>query len=289
MTKRWSRQGAVSLLAVILGGSPVPGPLAAQNAEAPRRLLPGRTWLPTLYAGPRDPLTKAELLLVTDNPSLMGDGVEAELALGVTLPLYVVAGNTVGNSLVVGVEGGVFARFGLQLTERELVNSDWVFAVPIVWRRDSHWLRLRYFHTSSHLGDEYGRRFEQSGVNFARDAVELLGFARLLPLIGGYAGTRWAYIVHPEESGRWVARGGVQLGDPDGPSLLLPFGSVDVELDEDNGWSPRWHAKFGAWLSDIGGRRAIRLNVGFLTGPTPLGQFRGARTTQWTLGIEANL
>ena len=287
--RRWCRLEDVLLLVVTLGGITVPSPLVAQDADAPRRLLPGRAWLPTLHAGPRDPVTKAELPLVTNNPSLMGDGIEAELALGVTLPLYVVAGDALDRSLVVGVEGGVFARFALQLTERELVNSDWVFAVPIVWRHGEHWLRLRYYHTSSHLGDEYSRRFEVSGFNFARDAVELLGYARLLPLIGAYAGSRWAYTVHPEESGRWVARGGVQLGDPDGPGLLLPFGSVDVELDDDNDWSPRWYVKAGAWVSNIGGRRAIRLNLGFLTGPSPLGQFRGTRTTQWSLGIEANL
>ena len=287
MQRWWCRLDHVLLLLLTLGGVTVPSPLVAQDGEAPRRLLPGRTWLPTLQAGPRDPVTKAALLLVTDNPSLMGDGVEAEVALGVTLPLYVVVGAALERSLVVGVEGGVFARFGLQRTERELVNSDWIFAVPIVWRHGEHWLRLRYFHTSSHLGDEYARRFEVSGFNFARDAVELLGYAQFLPLVGAYVGSRWAYLVHPEESGGWVARGGVQLGDPDGAGLLLPFGSVDVELDEDNDWSPRWHVKAGAWVSDIGGRRAIRLNLGFLTGPTPLGQFRGVQTTQFGLGIEA--
>jgi hypothetical protein len=286
---RFSARRGTALFLIVCGGIAAAGPLTAQEEAAPRRLLPGREWLPSLHAGPRDPVTKAELVLVTDSPSLMGDGVEAELALGVTLPLWVVAGNSLGSSLVVGVEGGVFARFGLQLTERELVNSDWVFAVPIVWRRGDHWLRLRYFHTSSHLGDEYARRFELPGFNFARDAVELLGYARVLRIAAGYAGTRWAYTVHPEESGRWVARGGVQLGDPDSSGFLLPFGSVDVELDEDNDWSPRWHVKAGAWISDIGGRRAIRLNLGFLTGPTPLGQFRGARTTQFSLGIEAYL
>ncbi len=286
---RFTAGRGTALALFMLGAAGVVSPLASQDGASFRRLLPGRTWLPTVQPGPRDPVNRAEALYVADNPSLMGDGVEAEVAIGITLPLLVVAGRSREHALAVGVEGGAFARFGLQRTERELVNTDWVFAVPIVWWHGQHWLRLRYFHTSSHLGDEYARRFDLDGVNFARDAVELLGFARLVRLLGGYAGTRWAYLVHPEESGRWVVRGGLELGDPGGSGFVLPFASLDAELDEDNDWSPRWYARGGAWISDIGGRRAIRLSVGFLTGPSPLGQLQGARTTQLSLGIEASL
>jgi hypothetical protein len=286
---RLSAGRGVAFLLFLLAGTAAAAPLGAQDRADGRRLLPGRAWLPTFHPGPRDPVNRAELLYVTENPSLMGNGVEAELAVGVTLPVYVVAGRDRENALTVGIEGGAFARFGLQRTERELVNTDWVFAVPIVWQRGDHWLRLRYYHTSSHLGDEYSRRFDLDGVNFARDAVELLGFARLLPLVGGYAGSRWAYSVHPEASGRWVVRGGLELGDSGGSGFLLPFASLDAELDQENDWSPRWYARGGAWISEIGGRRAIRLSVGFLTGPSPLGQLQGARTTQVSLGIEASL
>ncbi|KPK03304.1 MAG: hypothetical protein AMS20_10905 [Gemmatimonas sp. SG8_28] len=286
---RFTAGRSTALALFLLGVAGVVSPLASQDAASFRRLLPGRMWLPTFHPGPRDPVNRAELLYVTENPSLMGDGVEAELSVGITLPVLVIAGRSRENALTVGVEGGAFARFGLQRTERELVNTDWVFAVPIVWQRGDHWLRLRYYHTSSHLGDEYARRFELDGVNFARDAVELLGFARVLPLVVGYAASRWAYSVHPEASGRWVVRGGLELGDPGGSGFLLPFASLDAELDEENDWQPRWYARGGAWISDIGGRRAIRLSVGFLTGPSPLGQLQGARTTQVSLGIEASL
>ena len=62
-----------------------------------------------------------------------------------------------------GIEAAAFARFGLQVLGRELIATDWVFAVPVVWHRAGGWIRFRYYHTSSHMGDEYARRFEDPG------------------------------------------------------------------------------------------------------------------------------
>lgn len=256
--------------------------------ESPR-LFPDRSLLPSLGSGPRDPVTKAELVYVTDNPNLFGEGVEAELALGIGLPLLRLSGHSKHDAVVVGIEGAAFARFGLQLTEREMIATDWVFAVPLVVRRGAHWVRLRYYHTSSHLGDEYGRRFDVEGMNFARDAVDAIGFVQLVPMTGVYAGARWAYSVHPEDSGPWTLRAGMQLGCTGGTRALVPYGSADVEVETDTNWTPLVHLQAGVWLPEVGGRRAVRLGVGLLTGPSPMGQFRSERTTQITIGVSANL
>ena len=263
-------------------------PMLVEAQEA-RHLFPARELMPTLYAGLRDPVTKAELLYVTENPNAFDAGVEAEVAVGITLPVYLLAGETTQDALVLGVEAAAFARFTLQITERELIATDWKFAVPLVWHRGNHWLRLRYYHASSHLGDEYARRFEVEGENFSRDAIDLLGYLQPTGAIGAYAGIRYAYNVHPEDSRRWAARAGAQLGDirRDGP--LLPYGSIDVELDEDANWDPRLNLQAGVWLPTVAGRRAVRAGVGFLTGPTPLGQFQGLHTTQFVLGVYGNL
>jgi hypothetical protein len=271
-----------------LTGLPLPGSSQLAGQDVPR-LFPARELMPSLVAAPRDPVTKAQLLYVGDNPDEFGDGVEAELALGITLPVYLLAGSSTEDALVIGIEGGAFARFGLQITERELVNTDWLFALPLVWHRGSYWLRLRYYHTSSHLGDEYSRRFEVEGDNFSRDAVDALGYLQVIPALGLYGGVGFAYNVHPEDSGRWTFRLGAETEPPTDNRLFLPYAALDAQIEEDTTWDPRIAVQAGVWLPRVAGRRAIRLGLELLTGPTPLGQFQGLHTTQLALGLYGNL
>ena len=284
---RRSTRGALGLAAVAtLIHCACPSTTAAQFRH---RMFPERALLPMLYAGPRDPVSKADLVFVTDNPTELGNGVEAEVALGAAVPIYLLAGDSEWNALVLGVEAAVFARFGFQFTERPLINTDWIFATPIVWHRGPHWVRVRYFHTSSHLGDEYAQRFDAEAVNFSRDAVDAMGWLQPMPAVGVYAGFRYAYSVHPEGAGRMAARAGAQLGSDQGGGFVLPFGSVDVELDQDVDWRPRVTIQAGVWLPPIAGRHAGRVGAGLLTGPSPLGQFQRLHTTQITVGVSLSL
>ena len=279
------RSAGLAALALSIGAMHV----LPASAQSSRRLFPDRDLFPMLFAGPRDPVSKAELVFVTDNPNALGNGVEAEVSLGATVPVLLLAGSSRSDALVAGVEAAVFGRFGFQVTERPLIDTDWTFAAPIVWHLGPHWLRLRYYHTSSHLGDEYAQRFDVEGVNFSRDAVDAMGWLQPLPAAGVYGGLRYAYSVHPEESRRWAARAGAQLGSPAGEGFVLPFGSIDVELDQDVDWDPRLTVQAGVWLPPISGRRAGRIGAGLLTGPSPLGQFQGFHTTQIMLGISLSL
>jgi hypothetical protein len=261
------------------------------TGQVERRLFPDRALLPAFYAGPRDPQNKADAVLVTDSPTELADGVELEVALGVGLPVYRLAGSGPRDAVVVGVEAAVFARLGLQVIRRVMIGTDWVLALPVVWHRGDHWLRVRYYHTSSHLGDEYQREIDTTAVsvNFARDALDGMAYLQVLPFAAVYTNVRWAYLVHPKGSGRWAARLGTQIGRTEGPGVVRPYGTVDVELDSDVDWEPRVTLQAGIWLPPIAGRRAVRVGVGFLTGPTPLAQFQGVRTTQISLGVAAHL
>jgi hypothetical protein len=262
------------------------------TAQESRRLFPQRDLLPTLLAGPRDPVTSFSALAVPTNPNAYGTGPEVEVALGLTLPVLLLSGAD-PNPVVVGLESAAFARFGLQVLERELVATDWVFAIPVVWHREKGWIRFRYYHTSSHMGDEYARRFQEPGVNFARDAAELsvlrrLGEGTAPSPWGVYGSVRFAYNVHPEESERWVARAGTQWDASVSGGRFPPFAAVDVEWDQDAGDRPRLAIRGGVWLPEVAGRRALRVSLGFLTGPSPLGQFNGLETTQFGLSLQGN-
>lgn len=250
--------------------------------------FPGRSSMPALLAGPRDPSTSATALFVSPNPDAFERGVEMEVSIGSTLPILLLAGNQAEDHLVFGIEAAVFARFGLQVLERELIASDWVLALPIIWNRNGGWSRFRYYHSSSHMGDEYVRRFEEPGVNFSRDAAEILSYHTLSERLGVYGAARFAYNVHPEESKRWVLRVGGELEAPETAGQFRPFVATDLEWDQDAGGT-RVELKAGAWLPRIDGRRTLSLALVCLTGPSPLGQFNGLHTTQVGLSLRGNL
>ncbi|MFH1765984.1 MAG: hypothetical protein ABIF09_17500, partial [Gemmatimonadota bacterium] len=106
------------------------------GGQETRVLFPDRSLMPALLAGPRDPITSASLFIVGPNPNAYGRGVEVEVSIGTTLPILLLAGRPGEDQVVVGIEAAAFARFGLQLLERELIASDWVFAVPVLWKRN---------------------------------------------------------------------------------------------------------------------------------------------------------
>lgn len=261
-------------------------PLFAQERD---RLFPPRSLIPTLLAGPRDPVTSAAILAVPRNPNAHGPGVEAELSIGSTLPVFLLGGSPEKNPVVVGIEAVAFARFGLQVLQREMVATDWIFAVPLVWHHANGWTRFRFYHSSSHMGDEYSRRFGDPGVNFSRDALEVLAFRRAGDAFGAWAGVRYGYNVKPEDDQQWVLRTGAQLEAPPDGSLFQPFLALDAEMDQEAGMRPRVEMRVGAWLPAVGGRQAIRLSLAVLNGPTPLGQFGFRPTTQIGLSLQGSL
>jgi hypothetical protein len=244
--------------------------------------------MPSFLAGSRDPVTAASLMYVASNPNQHGDGIETEVAIGATLPVLLISGRPNGSPLVLGLEAGVFARFGLQLLERELISTDWLFALPLYWHRDRGWLRFRYYHTSSHMGDEYVRRFGDEGVNFSRDAAEVMGFRKLGSGAGVYGGARYAYNVHPEESERWVLRTGAQWEAVEDRKGFRAFLAGDLEWDQDTA-GMRTEIQLGTWLPPVAERRAIRMALVLLVGPSPLGQFDGADVTQFGITLRGRL
>ena len=268
------------LLTVLL-----PGGSVAQRSQT---VFPRSHVLPVFLAGPREPVASGSLLAVSRNPNRFGPGVEAEVSLGNSLPLLLVLGDDPARPFLLGLEAAVYARFGLQILERELIATDWLFTVPMVWMRPGGWVRFRYYHSSSHLGDEYSRRFDDRGVDFSRDAVDFFAYSGLGEGGGVYGGVRFGYNVKPEESRRWVIRGGAQKEWPEEGQTLRPWVAADVEWDQDAG-NPRLDVRMGTWLPVVDGRRRVRLSLGILLGPSPLGQFHGKPTLQTSVGLSGRL
>lgn len=294
-TRRRAREAWTLALASALAAALLPLPARAQT---PDWLFPERTLLPDLLAGPRDPVVKGQLVYADPNPTAYGPGAAGEVAISGTVPLLLLldtgtppAGPAANprNVLVLGMEGAAFAHFSFAVVTRELVNTDWVFAIPLVWRREDDWLRLRYYHTSSHLGDEYQRRFGPSSIHFSRDGADLTAYLRPRGRLarraglGLYAGVLWSVNSHPEEGTVWRGRVGVEL-DPSGGALWHPYGALDVELEESSAHGARWTAQAGIWLPEVDGR-PLRLDLELMAGPAAMGQLTRRETRRVALGL----
>jgi hypothetical protein len=253
------------------------------RAETPGWLFPDRALIPSLLAGQREPVIQARLVYSTEDPTLYGRGFSGDVALAGTLPVLLLSGATDDDALVVGLEGVVFARFAFQVLERELVNSDWFFSVPVVWHRGRHWLRLRYVHTSSHLGDEYAARFGAEAVNFSRDGADLTVYMRPRPGLGVYGMGFISVNAHPVRSHGSHVRVGLELG-PSGGETWRPFAAAELRLEGAGEILPLASMQAGVWLPSPASR-PLRLAVDVATGRSPMGQFHGQRMTQIAVGL----
>ncbi len=275
--------GIFAVAAAVSGVAP-----SLAETQQMQRFFPGRRFLPRLVAAPREPITAAKLVIPSETPSRFGFILEAEADLGASIPVVILQGTSLDNAIVLGVEGGVFARFNLQSKERDLITTDWVFTMPVVFHQGGHWLQLRYFHSSAHLGDEYAERFNVDRIAHSRDALEATTYFNPVSTLGLYGGARWAFRVDPPEHKRWLVRGGAEFEDPRNEAARV-YAAGDVELDQQYGWAPRLSVQIGVRVYTPADRPTIRAAFEFLTGPSPQGQFGGAHTTQFAVGVTLEL
>jgi|GEM_PF-1011265 len=255
------------------------------QGQAVDRFFPSRDYSVTLLAAPREPVTSARFVYNDVEPGVFNKRLVGEAALGTTLPLYLIAGNSTASALVVSAEGAVFGRFAITTITRDLIATDWVFAVPFTLLRGANWLRLRYFHTSAHMGDEYIARFDTYEDAYSRDAAELTAFYQVTNTLGLYGGGSWTFNAHPDELKRFVFQGGVQIEAPETEAPFLLYLAADVQWEQNNSWEPRMNIQAGVRLPEFEGRRSIRVAAEFLAGPTPMGQFYGEYVRHFTFGL----
>ncbi len=254
------------------------------EAQGMPRLLPGGKLAPVIRADPREPAVGGKLLAVLSAASQFGTGIEGEAAVGHSLPFLLLSGESPDHATVLGLQGGVFGRFVMETTSRELVSTDWVFAIPLIIWRGENWYRFRYRHFSSHLGDEYIEEFNAERSDFSRDALEVTAYRRLTPGFSAYAGGDVAFNVQPTGSKRLRLVGGIELADVanEGPEQF--FGGVNVSLDQDASWRPQVNVQTGVIFFPENERR-LRLSLDVVFGPSIQGEFHREDETVVMLGL----
>lgn len=265
--------------AAIVTVAGVTGPPAA--AQGPQLLPAGD--LPKLYLAPREPQMSIRLIAVGRGSSAFDDGVEWEATFGHGIPFMRFWTDGRGRSVFLGVQAGVFGRFSFETTKRDLISSDWIFAAPVYVVTGRHWIRLRYRHISSHLGDDYISRFEVDPEGYLRDDVGLVGYAQVSGALGVYGGANVAFNVDPNENKRFALEGGFEVNT----RAVNPtpfYGGVDVYVDQDTSWHPRVNAHVGTRILDER-THSLRFVTELLVGPSPQGEFRRRNVTLLTVGL----
>ena len=238
-----------------------------------------------VLAAPHSPVTSVKLVYNSHGPSEFGNTGEGEVALAASLPLYLIAGSTLQDGLVVGAEGAVFGRFTLTTITRDLISTDWIFSIPLTWHLGDHWLQFGYHHTSAHIGDEYIARFGAEVGDYSRDVTDFTAFYQATESVGLYGGGNWAFNVHPTGARRLLVRAGAQAETHDSERAILPYGAAHVEWEQNTEWEPRLNVQVGIRLPRVAAGRSLRLAMEFLAGPSPQGQFLEEHVRQLTLGF----
>jgi hypothetical protein len=189
-----------------------------------------------------------------------------------------------GDGVQLSVTAGVFAQFDLSTHSYDLLNADYVVGLPITIRSGWFSTRVRLYHQSSHLGDEYLLREppdRQDRENLSFEALEWLLSADAGPL-RVFGGGELLFRREPEDLGRYVAHGGVELRPQ---PRVLPLGALggfrfvagaDVKSSQEQDWEPAISARAGLEYdragSDVTARR-WGIFFEFYEGPSPYGQF----------------
>ncbi|UCF66543.1 MAG: DUF1207 domain-containing protein [Acidobacteriota bacterium] len=183
----------------------------------------------------------------------------------------------VGDGWQLGINGAVFAIFNLDAESLDLLNADYFIGFPLEFRSGATSARLRVFHLSSHLGDEFllnpqpGPPVER--INLSYEALEGLASweRRGFRVYGG--GVRIFSSDTP--LARWRGQLGLEyrsrhLGD----NRLRVLAGADIQSWQETDWDVDVSLKAGLLIPNPRRlSRSIQLLIEYYDGHAPHGQF----------------
>ena len=211
----------------------------------------------------------------------------ASVGFGETFGMYRFFGNREGDGLQLSVEGALLAQFNMDTPSYNLINADYIIGIPVSYRHGDNSLRVRIYHQSSHLGDEFLQSVNPpERVNLSYEAIELI-YSREWHAWRVYGGGE--YLIHKEPvdlkpmSGHW----GIEYR---GSKPLLwngrPIGGVDMKSFEEHSWAIDTSVKAGLEFGHPNpGQRRLRLMARWYKGFDPHGQFYNNKVEYYGLGV----
>jgi hypothetical protein len=248
-------------------------------------VFPQRELFAPLLADPRWPHFSAAYQWYVDDDELTNVGATV---FGGTFGLLRSPKRPYG-AFELGFQAGVFSVFDLDSDSMDLVNSDFMVGLTVSHQIGELTSMLRFYHQSSHLGDEYLLRNRVNRVNLSYEVLDLLlsyDPTNWLRLYGG-----GGLLVHREPSlDRGLAECGVELLSPMAflSGHLRPLAAADLQFRQESDWNLDLSTRFGVQIEHPTLRRLrVQILGEYYRGRSPNGQFYGRRIE--TLGVGVHL
>jgi hypothetical protein len=192
------------------------------------------------------------------------------------------------DGLQIDLTGGVFSQFNLSAASQDLINTDFIVGVQVTMRHAGMSGRIRLYHQSSHLGDEF--LLHNPTVlrrDFGFQAIDALGsFDRSWWRV--YAGGGYLFFSEPGLDPGMVQAGGDSRGTPGSLAGARPIAAFDVTALQARDWKATTSVAGGLeWGGPVRARR-LRALVVFIDGYSAFGQFSTDQTAR-NLGIQLQL
>jgi hypothetical protein len=200
--------------------------------------------------------------------------------------------DTLGTGTIgIGLQAAVFAIFDLDAPSSDLVNADYLVALPLQWRHGPFSAMVRLYHQSSHLGDEFLLRTGTQRVNLSYEAVDLkLSWYAYDDLLRIYGGGGWLVHRDPGDLKPGLAQIGIELRAPwrFANERLRPIAAIDLQSAQAWDWEVDTSTRLGVELeSDSDRHYVLQLTLDYFNGRNPNGQFYTTSTEFWGVGIHA--
>lgn len=198
------------------------------------------------------------------------------------------------SGIQVGVTGAVFAQFDLAVPSTDLVNADYTIGLPVTLRKKSWSARLRPYHQSSHLGDEYLLNNRTDRINLSYETMEcLVSWEKGAWRVAG--GGEYMFHKQPKDLNPGLLEANVEFRPK--PTFeagnLGTFGwivAVNMKSWQEDRWRPAWSFKGGFEIGGTCGQDALRrtwsILLEYYDGFAPYGQFFAEQVRYWGLGVQ---
>ncbi|MBI5057863.1 MAG: DUF1207 domain-containing protein [Nitrospirae bacterium] len=211
----------------------------------------------------------------------------ASVGFGEAFGVYRFFGSREGDGLQLNIEGGLFAQFNLDAPSYDLINADYIIGIPATYRRGDNSLRLRIYHQSSHLGDEFLQGVNPpERVNLSYEAIDLI-YSREWRGWRVYGGGEYLLQKEPADLKPISAHWGIEYY---GSRPLVwngrPVGGVDMKSFDEHKWAIDTSVKAGLEFGQPNPwRRRLRLMAQWYKGYDPRGQFYINKVESYGLGV----
>lgn len=195
---------------------------------------------------------------------------------GETFSVYRFAGPW-NSQMEVGLQAGVFSIFDLAADSHDLINADYLVALPLSFKKNNFSAMSRIFHQSSHLGDEFVLRGDTGErINFSYEGFDTLLSYNLPFGFRLYGGGGYLFDRTPDELDPWIAQGGVEFTSPAAwlNGSIRPIAAVDLQGRQSNDWNSDVSLRAGIQLENPDFlSRKLRIMLEYYKGSSPNGQF----------------